>query len=362
MIALVEKLPMRNSFLRSCAAMLMAAIVASPSLGDDSGKLVAGKMAPAFAPKGVLRGETPDLKTETGCVVLHFLVSNEAPSKKSITVLNRLNEELGPIGLQVMAVFDEDPRDVQPFLKSGSGAPNYRVAADRDGTSRRDWVGAAEIKTLPQAFIVGRGGKILWIGSPLDSGFEACVRKAMTGRFDPAARERIDPALKAGMKCAEVRNWGEAYKHFDEAIEVDPVMALDAVAERYKTTLLREGKPEAANAWLVQTAKKRYATDVMAMTDVVNLLLKDPEVKPRSPATAEEIVAASTVKTGPWILALKAQVASAKGDIAKAVELQTDAWMSALPIDKPGFKRALEEYRAASKRQQAGGAEVKRGS
>lgn len=353
---------MRIAFVRACVAVLVSALVTAPSFADGSDKLVAGKMAPAFAPKGVLRGETPDVKTETGCVVLHFLVSNEAPSKKSIAVLNRLNEELGPSGLRVMAVFDEDPRDVQPFLKSGSGAPNYAVAADRDGSSRRDWLGAAELRTVPQAFILGRGGRILWIGSPLDSTFETCVRKAMTGRFDPPARERIEPALKAAMKCAEVRNWGEAYKHFDEAIDVDPVIAFDAVAERYKTTLLREGKPDVANAWLVQTAKKRYATDVTALADVVNLLLKDPEVKPRSPATAEEIVAASSVKTGPWILALKAQVANAKGDTAQAVELQTDAWMSALPLDKPGFKRALEEYRAAAKRQQAGGAEVKRGS
>jgi hypothetical protein len=59
---------------------------------------------------------------------------------------------------------------------------------------------------------------------------------------------------------------------------------------------------------------------------------------------------------------MRAQVAHARGDTAKAIELQTDAWMSAPPSDKPAFKRSLDEYRAAAKRQPAASTDVKRGS
>jgi hypothetical protein len=351
---------MRHPLLRA-AALICVALACTTARAED--KLVVGSTAPAFAPKNVLKGEAPDVKTDSGCVILCFMVSNDSMARKPIPVLNRLWKEFGSTGrLQVMCVFDEDVRDTETFMKSGSGTPECAVSADRDGTSRRDWVGGAELRALPAGFIIGRGGRLLWIGSQFDATFEATVRKAMTGRYDPAAREKIDPALKAAVKCAEVRNWGEAYKHFDEAIDVDPVIALDATAERYKTTLLKEGKPEAANAWLVQVAKKRYASDITAIADLVDLLLKDPEVKPRSPETAELIVEAATQKTGPGVLALKAQVASAKGDVARAVELQTDAWMSAAPDQKAALKRALDEYRAAAKRQQAGTSGTKRGA
>ena len=351
-----------RSFRLSLVVALFGLLLSVHPAGAQVEKLRPGDAAPPLAPKTPIKGGMPDLKTETGCVVVHFLVSNEAPSRNSVKVLNRLMKELGGRGLQAVGVFDEDPRDVETFANSGSGAPEYAVASDRDGSSRREWLYAADFRTLPQAFIIGRGGKVLWMGSPSDSGFETSVRKAVTGRFDPPARERIEPALRSAMKCAEVRNWAEAYKHFDDAIDVDPVIALDAVAARYKTTLLGEGKADAANAWLVQTARKRFSADLAALGDLVNLLLRDPEVKPRSPETADKIVDAATAKTGPGVLALRAQVASARGDAAKAVELQTEAWMSAAPADKAAFKRSLDEYRAAAKRQPAGSAGVKAGS
>jgi hypothetical protein len=53
---------------------------------------------------------------------------------------------------------------------------------------------------------------------------------------------------------------------------------------------------------------------------------------------------------------VKALVAYAKGDLTSAVDLQTDAWMSAEPVDKATAKRTLDEYRAAAKRSQTKGA------
>jgi hypothetical protein len=342
---------MRQTLVRICVGCLAIVLLAVPCRAED--KLDVGSAAPALAPKTMIKGQMPDLKTFTGCVIVHFLVSTEAPSRNSVTVLNRLHKELGANGaVQIVGIFDEDAKDVEKYAKA-SGAPEYPIASDRDGSSRRDWLGAAELKTLPQAFIVGRGGKILWIGNPVDSTFDGIVRKAMGGRFDPAAREKIDPALKAAKQCADVRNWGEAYKHFDEAIDVEPGVALDVVAERYKTTLLREGKPDAANAWLLQTTKKRFASDLGAVQFLVDMLLADPEVKPRSPETASQLVDACSVKSGPGILGLRAKVASASGDARTAVDLQTDAWMAAPPEDKAIFKRQLDEYRAAAKRQPA---------
>ena len=346
---------MRHTLLRTCVGCLALVLAVAPCRAAD--KLEVGSPAPALAPKTMVQGQMPDLKTVTGCVIVHFLVSTEAPSRNSVTRMNRLLNELGASGgaVQIVGIFDEDAKDVEKYSKT-AGSPEYPIASDRDGNSRREWLGAAELRDLPQAFIVGRGGKILWIGNPLESTFDGIVRKAMGGRYDPTAREKIDPALKAAKQCAGVRNWGEAYKHFDEAIDVEPGVALDVVSERYKTTLLREGKPEAANAWLVQTTKKRFSSDLDAVSFLVDMLLTDPEVKPRNPETASQLIDLCTVKGAPGILALRAKVANASGDMRKAVDLQTDAWMAAPPEDKAIFKRQLDEYRAAAKRQPAAAA------
>ena len=90
------------------------------------------------------------------------------------------------------------------------------------------------------------------------------------------------------------------------------------------------------------------------------MVLKDPEVKPRSVETAERLLEVLGTKGGPKGLAVQAMVAAAKGDMAKAIELQTDAWMGAIPADKPALKRALDEYRGAASRA-AASADAKRG-
>jgi hypothetical protein len=345
---------MRNTLLRICVGCLAIVLLKVPCRAEDT--LDVGSVAPALAPKTMIKGQMPDLKTVTGCVIVQFLVSTEAPSRNSVTTLNRLHKELGASGaVQIVGIFDEDAKDVEKYAKT-SGAPEYPIASDRDGSSRREWLGAAELKTLPQVFVLGRGGKILWIGNPLDSAFDGIVRMAMGGRFDPAARKQIEPALKAARQSADVRNWGEAYQHFDAAIDIEPGVALDVVTERYKTTLLREGKPDAANAWLVQTTKKRFTSDLGAVYYLVNMLLTDPELKPRNPETASQLIDLCTVKGGPGILSMRAKVASASGDAKKAVDLQTDAWLAAPPADKAILKRQLDEYRAAAKRQPAAAA------
>lgn len=330
-------------------------LACTPALAADD-KLVAGSPAPALVPKFVARFAVPDLKRDRGCTLVMFWKSTEGPSRQAVPVINRAAVEHLGHGIEIVSVSEEDEETVKKVATQGEGAPFGCIASDKDGTSKADWLAAAKLEGLPRVFLVGRGGRILWIGSPLDESFEAIVRKAMSGRFDPASRAKIEPSIRAAQKCAEVRNFAEAYKHWGEAIDGDPGLALDAVAERYKTTLLKEGNASAANEWIVDIAKKRYGGDQDGLVQIVELLLKDPEVKPRSIETAEKVVEAMGAKTGVPSMAMQALVASAKGDLRKAVDLQTDAWMAASAYEKSDLKRALDEYRAALKRQPAAGA------
>lgn len=334
--------------LRFLLVPILVAVTPAVAAGE---KLVPGSTAPALNPSKMLRGEVPDLKSERGCSIVVFWNSVEGPSRQAIAPMNRVFRELAPRGLQMILVSDEEEAAIAKLTKSGDGMPLGALASDQNGSAKNEWVVASKLDGLPRAFIVGRGGRILWMGSPLDEAFEATVRKAMGGRFDPASRSKLEPVIRAAQKCAEVRNFPEAYKHYGEAIDADPGLALDALAERYKTTLLKEGNAAAANEWIVDIAKKRYAGDQAALCEIVEMLVRDPEVKPRDLDAAEKVVEVMGAKTGVRSMAMQALVASARGDLRKAVDLQTDAWMAAVAADKSDLKRALDEYRAAARRQ-----------
>lgn len=339
--------------LRSLIVSLL--IASTPALADDE-RLVAGSQAPGLTPKTMIRGEAPDLKSDRGCSVVVFWNSRESPSRQAIAPLNRLYSQLAPRGLRMLLVSEEDEETLRKLLKAGESNPYAPLASDKDGTSKADWLTAAKLETLPRAFVVGRGGRVLWIGSPLDESFESIVRSAIGRRYDPASRAKLEPSMRAAAKCAEVRNFAEAYKHYADAIEADSGIAIDAVIDRYKTTLLKEGNAAAANAWLIDTAKKRYAGDPEALAQFVVMLLRDPELKSRNLETAEQIIQAmgSSGEAQAQALAMQAMLASAQGDAQKAIDLQTEAWMAARVFEKPDLKRALDEYRAAAKRQSSG--------
>lgn len=337
------------------AAAVLALVAGSGALAEDE-KLEVGSKAPALTPKKVVQGEMPDLNTEKGCVVVEFWATWCVPCGRSIPHINRLYKELKDRGLQIMAVSDEKEKTVTDFLKKKDAGMAYPVASDEEGDTDDKWLKAAGQNGIPCAFIVGRGGKILWIGNPLSDQFEPTVRKALTGRYDPTGRESMEPVLKAARKCADVRNWSEAYKHYGDAIEMDPGIAVDVAQERFKATLLKQKDPKAAYEWLVETAKKKYGGDPEAVSELVTMVVKDPEVQPRDLDSAAAMAEAMSSKGGHRSIETKALVAFAKGDLTSAIDLQTDAWMAAEPIDKASAKRTLDEYRAAAKRSQTKGA------
>lgn len=79
---------------------------------------------------------------------------------------------------------DERLAKVRTMVEKKGDTMGYRVAFDGDESMLRDWLVAARQRTIPCAMVVGRDGRIAWMGHPM--GMDAAVAKALQQPAPPA--------------------------------------------------------------------------------------------------------------------------------------------------------------------------------
>jgi len=339
----------------SLAAVASALILAGTVTGGPqlAKKLEPGDPAPAL--DGVsnwVQGQLPDL-TE-GVVVVEFWATWCGPCKRVIPHLNAMAKQYGPAGLKIVGVaahetggsFEDNLDLVKKFVKSKGDGMSYLVAVDNVGEARRRWMEAAGIEGIPATFVVGRSGRVLWIGRPQSEKFEQVVKLALKNKYDPILTPKAWERLEVGKRAAGLRNWREAYQQIDEAVKVDPPLFGWLIVERYKMTLEQEKNEEAARQYL-KAILPAIATDAYSLQAVVEAICKDTHVSTRdldtAMAFAEQMKRATSSEPAPGIAAI-ALVHATKGEYDRAVEMQTNAWLAAAPSDKVEYKRVLDEY------------------
>ena len=323
--------------------------VASARADDEV--LEVGKPAPTIEIEKYLKGEAPSLNKDVGCVLVVFF--NYA---SVVTTLDKLYRRLNMVDLDIVAISKEKPENVEKFFaqttnkyKDFLNSLSITLGLDESESAWRKWIEGSKkkLENGSLGFIVSRG-KIVWIGSISEITFESIVRKAVLGKYDPALQKQVQPMLDAARKSVQVGNMQEAYKHFDEAIDLDPPFFSDIVLERYKTMLKNESDPAQAAEWIQKIAKKN--SNVNLRNEIVTAIVKDPQIQKRDLESALIIADSMIAKSATMGLQSKAMIYAAQKDWPQAIDLQTDAWMGATIAEKPMAKQRLEEYRAASKR------------
>jgi thiol-disulfide isomerase/thioredoxin len=208
---------MTKSFLN---LLIFSALSITGARAADATKLTVGDPAPALKAGKWFKGQ-PLEKFEAGKVyVVEVWATWCGPCRVSIPHLTELAKKFeGKARIIGMSVSEREPGDatrfqkIEGFIKSMGDKMEYTVAADTsDNFMAQHWMTAAGESGIPSAFVVGRDGRIVWIGHPMNE-LDTVLAQVVEGSYDSKAaaekrakaKERQEARQKAAQQITDLR-------------------------------------------------------------------------------------------------------------------------------------------------------------
>lgn len=335
----------------------------------DSRVLMVGSNAPAISIVEWLKGEPiTELKPDQ-IYVVEFWATWCGPCKATMPHLAALQNEYGD-KVQFIGVTDEDAQTVRPFLeekangtdKTWSEVLTYRIALDKDGETNAAFMQAAEQAGIPCAFVVGKTGKIEWIGHPAE--MDEPLSQIVAGTWDltsVAAAAKMERAMEAAkMEAAPLIGAALNDKDYPKAIRLieglmqkfpkSPEFPLIRLQFQIQGNLFDQANENAKT--LIETAKddaEKLSQLAWMMATGTNSKGIDLDL---AASAAEKAVQLTEEKNADYIDTF-AQVKFRQGLLEDAIALQKKAIEVAPPQIVEGFKEHLQEMEAAAAAQKS---------
>jgi len=202
-----------------CAAAL-ALFAGGTARADDLG---VGDKAPAIKIAKWVKGKEVDL-AKAGpdeVFVVEFWATWCGPCKMSIPHMSEMQDHFKDKKVTFIGVSDEEPKVVEKFLKDGFDSKmRYTVAIDEDNKTDKAWMKAAGQDGIPTAFVV-KGGKILWIGHPMN-GLDLQVADACGDKEYAAKAKEMKKLQGQFQEAFEAEEWDDALKAADKILAIKP--------------------------------------------------------------------------------------------------------------------------------------------
>ncbi|MDY7109452.1 MAG: redoxin family protein [Planctomycetota bacterium] len=336
---------------------------AQPPVEANAKTLTIGDPAPSIdIAHWVIGDEVPVL--ERGEVhVIEFWATWCGPCRTSMPHLSTLQDEHGD-DVTIIGVSNEPLETVEGFLAKADDEGRtwrerirYTLTTDPDESVWNDYFRAAGQRGIPTAFIVGRSGRIEWIGHPM--GMDEPLQAVIDGSWDRRAfavtwaQAQAVKKLQIEFAAAErAGDWEKAEALLGQMLEAAP----DSPMLRYERFELLVGglnRPNEGYALGRQILEESW-DDPRPLNQIAWFVVDDPRVKVRDLAFAMRAARRAcelTKDQDPAILDTMARIYYEMGDLDNAVAWQRKA------VEQAGDTGMGQEIRETLSRyeQEAGG-------
>ena len=333
--------------------------------------LKVGDSPPPLAGTNWIKGE-PVASFEPGKVYLiEFWATWCEPCIAIIPHLTELQAAFASEGLIVIGqnVWERDSSLAKPFVEKMGRDMNYRVVLDDlstglPGKMATTWMAAAGRDGIPCSVIIGRDGKLAWIGHPMEAG--PVLRQVLAGTFDAqravaerSIMEKFQTDLRAAMNQKE---WDRALQTLDEVSKVGWLETSTNQLDLARFNILLEKKDYAAAYRTGARLTTAFHHDPVALNEIAwtivdkaGLERRDLDLAERAATRAVEL----TQSNDAAILDTMARVRFEQGRLDEAIELQTAAVAKSSGAVKSLMKTTLEQYKRAKVWRRPAGSEGK---
>lgn len=389
----IDTLTLASRAFRIAAIALVAGLAVPVAVAQDAEEAKQAEAANQTVKKIGLGDPAPELKVgkwvkgspvasfEKGKVyVVEFWATWCGPCKATIPHITDLAKKYkGKATFAGISVFERGENyfsKVESFVEKMGDKMDYNVAADTaqadKGHMAQAWMEAADQDGIPTTFIINGEGKIAWIGYPTE--MDGPLEEIVAGKWDIAKAQEAAKVVAAKrevqMKFQEVmQTEGEAFiramqgeDHVKAAAEIDALAAkhpeIKDMLNRVKFQALIRGDEKAAYALAKTMASGNGKEDPQLLNELAWTILDTKELKTPDYDVALSIAkqAADVTKhADAMILDTYSLALFKKGDVAKAIEVQTKAVemakkMSGAPEETvTEMTDRLEEYKKAMK-------------
>lgn len=169
---------------------------AEPELGP-------GSPAPALMVDQWLKGDAVTEFAADRIYVLEFWATWCGPCIKAMPHLDRLARKFKDKGLVVVAITTEDPgnsaENVAKFVLDKGSNYDFRFAFCSNNLTWSAYMDAAQQQGIPCSFVVGKDGKIAYVGNPqdLDDVLPLVIAGTWRGRADAEEYARVNKELES---------------------------------------------------------------------------------------------------------------------------------------------------------------------
>lgn len=329
--------------------------------------LVVGSDAPSLTIEKWVKG-TAVPKFEKGNVYLvEFWAPSSMPSMMTLSDLSDLQKKYSAQKLTVIGVTTADPKntlaDVEKTLAEKGDQMNFTIAWDDATKSKDAFLTAADRTKLPCVFLVEQTGKVAYIGSPMAS--VKVLDDVIVNKHDMkvlAAEYKRDQEFAATLMeygaADKAKDWPKALEACDKLIAFSADEPDTFIGMKLLILTSKMKDDDKAYAYIHEVHKGIGKSNARVLITLAAVIVSPGSFKKQDLDLALTLALdANTLAQGKdaEILDALASIYFQKGDVPKAIEVQTKAVESAAESNKPKFQRTLDKYRSPAEKKSGGG-------